>query len=98
MKMDTPVPANTKTLVSKTTKVIVLTTAMFTFISFWKAPAVVSGDMGSTVYYIGGIVEQFIVQAAPYFILAVMLFSFAVRAVYIESCGMFTRGGVYRVV
>jgi Amino acid permease len=28
----------------------------------------------------------------------VMLFSYAVRAVYIESCAMFTRGGVYRVV
>ncbi len=27
-----------------------------------------------------------------------MLFSFAVRSVYVESCSMFTRGGVYRVV
>ena len=34
----------------------------------------------------------------PWFILGVMLFSFAVRAVYVESCSMFTRGGVYRVV
>ena len=27
-----------------------------------------------------------------------MLFSYAVRAVYVESCSMFVRGGVYRVV
>jgi amino acid transporter len=27
-----------------------------------------------------------------------MLFSYAVRAVYVESCTMFTRGGVYKVV
>ena len=27
-----------------------------------------------------------------------MLFSYAVRAIYIESCSMFVRGGVYRVV
>src|SRR5436853_5430235 len=27
-----------------------------------------------------------------------MLLSYAVRAVYIESCSMFVRGGVYRVV
>jgi amino acid transporter len=27
-----------------------------------------------------------------------MLFAFAVRSVYVESCSMFTRGGVYRVV
>ena len=33
-----------------------------------------------------------------WFILGVMLFSYAVRAVYVESCAMFTRGGVYRVV
>src|SRR6266536_1429545 len=33
-----------------------------------------------------------------WFILAIMLFSYAMRAVYIESCSMFVRGGVYRVV
>jgi hypothetical protein len=27
-----------------------------------------------------------------------MLFSYAVRAIYIESCSMFVRGGVYKVV
>jgi len=36
--------------------------------------------------------------AAPWFILAVMLFSYAVRSIYIESCSLFVRGGVYRVV
>ena len=71
---------------------------MFTFISFWKAAAVVIGDLGSTAYYIGGIAEQFIGQIAPYFILMVMLFSYAVRALYMESSPLYTRGGVYRVV
>jgi amino acid transporter len=37
-------------------------------------------------------------KSAPWFILAVMLFSYAVRALYIESSSMFVRGGVYRVV
>ena len=27
-----------------------------------------------------------------------MLFSYGVRSIYIESCAMFVRGGVYRVV
>jgi hypothetical protein len=31
-------------------------------------------------------------------VMAVMLFSFAVRSVYMESCSMFVRGGVYIVV
>jgi amino acid transporter len=92
------IPITGKIIGSKTTKVIVLTTVMFTFISYWRAAAVVIGDLGSTAYYIGGIAEQFIGKVAPYFILLVMLFSYAVRSLYIESSPMFTRGGVYRVV
>ena len=42
--------------------------------------------------------KHFIGKAAPWFILGIMLFSYAVRAVYVESCSMFVRGGVYRVV
>src|SRR6202140_5384319 len=80
------------------TKAIVVTTGMLAFISFWRASAIVLCDLASTAYYIGGIVEQACGRSAPYFILAVMLFSYAVRAVYVESCSMFTRGGVYRVV
>ncbi len=71
---------------------------MLTFISFWRAAAIVLNDLGSSAFYAGGIAEQAIGASAPWFILAIMLFSFAVRAVYVESCSMFTRGGVYRVV
>src|SRR2546427_4119689 len=71
---------------------------MLVFISFWRASAIVLCDMASTAYYIGGIVEQAIGKAAPWYIGAVMLFAYAVRGVYIESCSMFVRGGVYRVV
>jgi amino acid transporter len=71
---------------------------MLTFISFWRAAAVVLCDLGSSAFYAGGIAEHAVGAAAPWFILAIMLFSFAVRAVYVESCSMFTRGGVYRVV
>jgi amino acid transporter len=71
---------------------------MLTFISFWRAAAVVLNDLGSSAFYAGGIAEEAVGKAAPWFILGVMLFSFAVRAVYVESCSMFTRGGVYRVV
>jgi amino acid transporter len=96
--MDTDSLSSKTSGVVKATKVIVLTTVMFTFISYWRAAAVVIGDLGSTAYYIGGIAEQFIGKIAPYFILMVMIFSYAVRALYIESSPLFTRGGVYRVV
>jgi amino acid transporter len=79
-------------------QVIVATSVMLSFMSFWRAAAIVLNDLGSSAYYVGGIAEKAIGRAAPWFILAVMLFSYAVRAVYVESCAMFTRGGVYRVV
>src|SRR5437660_8531932 len=79
-------------------QVIIVSSVMFTFISYWKTAAVVLCDLASTAYYIGGIAEQAIGPAAPWFILGVMVFSYAVRNVYIESCSMFVRGGVYRVV
>ncbi|MBI3565076.1 MAG: APC family permease [Elusimicrobia bacterium] len=77
---------------------MVLTTAMLSFISFWRASAIVLCDLASTAYYIGGIVEQAVGKSAPWFILAVMAFSYTIRAVYMESCSMFVRGGVYKVV
>jgi amino acid transporter len=79
-------------------KLVVASSVMLTFISFWRAAAVVLNDLGSSAFYAGGIAEAAIGKSAPWFILGVMLFSFAVRAVYVESCSMFTRGGVYRVV
>lgn len=80
------------------TKVFVATTVMLTFISFWRAAAIVLSDLASTAFYLGGIAEQAIGKSAPWFVLAVMLFSYAVQALYIESSTMFVRGGVYRVV
>ncbi len=79
-------------------RIVVATTVALSFISFWRAAAIVLSDMASTVFYVGGIVEQAIGRAAPWFVLGVMFFSFAVRSVYIESCSMFVRGGVYVVV
>src|SRR5437870_11820467 len=84
--------------VSSATKVVIASSVMLSFISFWRAAAIVLSDLGSSAYYVPGIAEQAIGKAAPWFILAIMLFSYAVRAVYIESCSMFVRGGVYRVV
>jgi len=78
--------------------VFVATTVMLTFISFWRASAIVLSDLASSAYYAGGDAEKVIGKSAPWFILAVMLFSYAVRALYIESSSMFVRGGVYRVV
>src|SRR6185437_9461211 len=80
------------------TKVVVATTAALSFISFWRGASIVLSDLASSAFYAGGIAEHAIGKSAAWFVLGVMLFSFAVRSVYMESCGMFVRGGVYVVV
>src|SRR5436853_5876512 len=81
-----------------TAKIVVATTVALSFISFWRAAAIVLSDLASSAFYAGGIAEQAVGRSAPWFVLAVMLFSFAVRSVYLESCSMYVRGGVYVVV
>jgi amino acid transporter len=83
---------------SNRVRIVVATSVMLTFISYWRAAAIVLNDLGSSAFYAGGIAEQAVGKSAPWFIVGVMLFAFAVRSVYVESCSMFTRGGVYRVV
>jgi amino acid transporter len=91
-------PSHTDKPLVTAPRVIVATTAMLSFISFWRAAAIVLNDLASSAFYAGGIAESAIGKAAPWFILAVMLFAFAVCEMYVESCSMFVRGGVYRVV
>jgi amino acid transporter len=79
-------------------QVLVLSTAMLTFISFWKAAAVVLCDMGSSAYYAGGIAMNAFGPSFPWYVLAVMVFAGLMLMVYVESCAMFVRGGVYKVV
>src|SRR5436853_5636722 len=83
---------------SSRVRIVVATSVMLTFISYWRAAAIVLNDLGSSAFYAGGIAEQAVGKAAPWFIVAFMLFSFTVRAVYVERCSLFVRGGVYRVV
>ena len=81
-----------------TAKVVVATTVALSFISYWRGAAIVLSDLASSMFYAGGIAEQAIGLSACWYVLGVMVFSFAVRSVYMESCGMFVRGGVYVVV
>jgi amino acid transporter len=98
MASDAPSSPSTVSPSSAPPQILVASTALLSFISFWRAAAIVLNDLASSAYYAGGIAEQAVGKSAPWFILGIMLFSYAVRAVYVESCSMFVRGGVYRVV
>src|ERR1041384_2423747 len=91
-------PQDGKLPSSAAPKVVVATTVALAFISFWRGASIVLADLASSAFYAGGAAEKAIGPAAPWFVLGVMLFSFAVRSVYMESCSMFVRGGVYVVV
>jgi amino acid transporter len=88
----------TKSKIATTTKVVVATTVALSFISYWRGAAIVLSDLASSMFYAGGIAELAIGKSAAWYVFGVMLFSFAVRSVYMESCSMFVRGGVYVVV
>lgn len=92
------IPSTDNSPESKKIKVIIITTVMLSFISYWRASAIVLSDLASSAYYAVGIAEKAVGASAPWFILFVMLFAYGIRAVYIESSSMFVRGGVYRVV
>src|SRR6266704_1790026 len=96
--MNNDLAASQQRRMSGAPRVLVATTAMLAFISFWRAAAIVLNDMGSSAFYAGAIAEHFVGKAGPWFILAIMCLAYAVRSVYIESCSMCVRGGVYRVV
>jgi amino acid transporter len=78
--------------------VVIATTVALSFISFWRGASIVLADLASSAFYAGGAAEQAIGKSAPWFVLGVMIFSFAVRNIYMESCSMYVRGGVYVVV
>src|SRR3977135_1872084 len=61
---------------------VVPTTIMLTFISFWRAAAIVLADLGSSAYYVGDITEKAIGKSAPWFIFGIMLLSM--------PCGRYT--------
>ena len=90
--------SETGSTVLKRVRVVVITTVMLSFISYWRASAIVLSDLASSAYYALGIAEKAVGPSAPWFVLFVMIFAYGIRAVYIESSSMFVRGGVYRVV
>src|SRR5229473_1721816 len=92
---DLPAPAADR---QSAAKIVVATTVALSFISFWRAASIVLSDLASSAFYAGGIAEQAVGRSAAWFVLGVMLFSFAVRSLYMESSSMFVRGGVYVVV
>ena len=52
-------------LAIRATRVVVVTSVMLSFVSFWRAAAIVLNDLGSSAFYVGGIAEQAVGHALP---------------------------------
>ena len=58
MDIETPKPPSTPGTGQTRVRVVVATTVMLSFISFWRAAAIVLNDLGSSAFYVGGIAEK----------------------------------------
>ena len=80
MTTSSPSGSESSHSLGRAAQIVIVSSVMFSFISFWRTAAVVLCDMSSTMFYIGAIVESAIGKAAPWFILAVLLFSYGMRS------------------
>src|SRR3989440_7969098 len=78
---------------SNATRVVVASTVMLSFISFWRGAAIVLSDLASSAFYAGGIAEGALGRSAPWFVLAVILFSFSVPSLFMGNRRIYVRGG-----
>ena len=53
---------------SNRVRIVVATSVMLTFISYWRAAAIVLNDLASSAFYACGIAEQAVGKSAPWFI------------------------------
>src|SRR5258706_341350 len=83
---------------SNRVRIVVATSVMLTFISYWRAAAIVLNDLSSSAFYACGIAEQAVGKSAPWFIVAVMLFLFTGRGAYVVNVSMFFPRGVFKGV
>ena len=68
-------------------RVVIASTIALSFISFWRAAAIVLSDLASSAYYVGGITEKAIGKSAPWFILAIIEVESAFRKYAVSRVG-----------
>ena len=79
-------------------RVVLATRALLAFTPSWRAAALALAELGCVAFFAAGISEEAIGPAAPWYVLAAVLIGVAVRAVDVEGCGLFVRGGTFGLV
>jgi magnesium transporter len=79
-------------------RVVLATRALLAFTPSWRAATLALAELGCVAFFASGISEEAIGAAAPWFVLAAVLIGVYVRAVDVEACGLFVRGGTFGLV
>ncbi|HEY7285655.1 MAG TPA: magnesium transporter [Vicinamibacterales bacterium] len=79
-------------------RVVLATRALLAFTPSWRAAALAIAELGCVAFFAAGISEEAIGSAAPWYVLAAVLIGVCVRAVDVEACSLFVRGGTFGLV
>jgi magnesium transporter len=88
-------PPRFPAVVPQRVRVVFATRTLLSFISTWRAAALVLADLGAVAFFASGVVEAQIGASAPWFVLGAALVGVWLRAVDVEARALFVPGGLF---
>src|SRR3954471_22615126 len=76
-------------------RVVLASRTIVSYVSVWRATARALVELGCAAFFVGGVAWTASGAAAPWFVLAAVALSVALRSVDIESRALFVAGGLY---
>ncbi len=76
-------------------RVVLATRTLLSFISTWRATALVLVELGAVAFFASGVAEARIGPSAPWFVLSAVIVGVLFRAVDIEARALFVPGGLF---
>jgi magnesium transporter len=80
---------------SERIRVVLASGTLVSYVSVWRATARALVDLGCGAFFVGGIAWASIGPSAPWFVLAAIVLSVAVRSADIEARALFVPGGLF---
>ena len=78
--------------------VVLSTRTLLSYISTWRAAGLALVELGAVAFFASGIAEDLVGPSAPWFVLGAVFVGILLRAVDVESRGLFVPGGLYGTV
>src|ERR1700704_879970 len=76
-------------------RVVLATRTLLSFITTWRAVALVLVELGAVAFFASGVAEARIGPSAPWFVIGAVIVGFWLRAVDIEARALFLPGGLF---